>query len=354
MKLLRLPGLIDPHVHLRDMGQNEKEDFFTGTSAALAGGFTTVIDMPNNPTPITTRERLEEKIKIAKQKVVCDIGFYFGTLGDNLNEFKNLRTNHTYLVHGLKIYLNHTTGNFILDKAKLKEIFAAWPKELPILFHAEEETFDTVLELVKQSPRPVHLCHMTTKYELEHIIEAKEAGLPVTCGVTPHHLFLTEKDTKILGPFGMMKPVLKPQRDVDFLWKHLKAIDVIESDHAPHTKEEKELLPTPFGVPGLETTLPLLLTATHEGRLPIDEIIRLCHTNPAKIFNIPTDKTTFVEVDPNESYEISNKHLFTKNQWTPFNGWKVTGKIRSVTMRGTTAFKNDHLLVSPGWGRLTL
>ena len=112
-------------------------------------------------------------------------------------------------MRGLKIYLNHTTGNFILDKTKLKEIFSRWPTSLPILFHAEEETFDSVLELVKESPRRIHLCHMSTEYELKQIIKAKENGLPVTCGVTPHHLFLTEDDAKSLGPWGMMKPIHK-------------------------------------------------------------------------------------------------------------------------------------------------
>ena len=360
MAYLTLPGLIDPHVHLRDPGQTEKEDFLTGTQAALAGGFTTVIDMPNNTIPITTEERLIEKQKISKEKIVCDVGFYFGTLGDNLDEFSTLQSRFNRgqpqgleaKAKGLKVYLNHTTGNFILDKTKLLEILKSWPKNLPILFHAEEATFDEVLKLLWESPRPIHLCHMSTEYELKKVMEAKEQGLPVTCGVTPHHLFLTQDDEKRLGPYGMMKPRLKPQKDVDFLWKHLSAIDMIESDHAPHTKEEKRGHPVPFGVPGLETTLPLLLTAVKQNRLTIDDVVRLCHTGPKNLLSLTTDKTTGIEIDPSHTYEITNSSLFTKCGWTPFDGFKATGKVKKVVLRGEKVFENDVVLATPGSGHL--
>lgn len=345
---MRLPGLIDPHVHLRTPGQEYKEDFFSGTSAALAGGFTTIIDMPNNVIPITTLERLEAKRQLAKEQIVCDLGFHFGTLGDNVKEFDKVKP----LVHGLKIYLNHTTGNFLLDKSHLEEIFQVWPDDLPILFHAEDETFAEVLEVVRKHPRPIHLCHMSTAFELQKVIEAKNEGFPVTCGVTAHHLFLTEDDAKTLGPFGMMKPVLKSRKDVDFLWRHLSAIDILESDHAPHTIEEKQNTPTPFGVPGLETTLPLLLTAVSEDRLTLDELIRLCHTGPATIFHMPTDKQTYSEIDLEATYEIKNENLFTKCKWTPFDGWKVKGKIRKVVLHGVDAFVGGNIVVPSGTGRL--
>lgn len=150
MSNLILPGLIDPHVHLRDPGQTQKEDFYTGTSAALAGGYTTILDMPNNKVPITTLEKLEKKIKIAKEKIVCDVGFYFGSIGENLGEFEKLffysssererveklslnssrqaRTikNLSSLIFGLKLYLNRTTGNFIIEKNLLESIFTTW------------------------------------------------------------------------------------------------------------------------------------------------------------------------------------------------------------------------------------
>ena len=124
MSLIRLPGLIDPHVHLRDMGEAEKEDFFTGTSAALAGGYTTIIDMPNNKIPITTQGALGEKISLARERILCDVGFYFGSLGDNFEEFENVSSK----VMGLKLFLNQTTGNYLLNPEKLEQIFLTWPK----------------------------------------------------------------------------------------------------------------------------------------------------------------------------------------------------------------------------------
>lgn len=352
MNTITLPGLIDPHVHLRDPGQTDKEDFYSGTAAAIAGGFTTVVDMPNNAIPIMTVAKLKEKQSIAAKQVVSDIGFYFGTLGDNLEEFDLLKQITPKPVLGLKVYLNHTTGGFVLDNKHLLEIFARWPEDLPILFHAEEETFDQVLDVVRKSPRPVHLCHMSTKYELERVIQAKNEGLPVTCGVTPHHLFLSENDEKQLGAFGKMRPPLRTQKDIAFLWKNLNAIDCIESDHAPHTLAEKESDNPPNGIPGLETTLPLLLTAVGEGRLTIDEVVRLCHIGPAKILSLTNDSTTFIEIDLDEEYICDQTTLFSKAKWTPFNGWKMKGRLKKTTIRGKTVFENGKIVTLPGSGRV--
>jgi len=364
MSKLILPGLIDPHVHLRDPGQTQKEDFYTGTCAALAGGFTTILDMPNNKIPIATSAKLDEKIKIAKEKIVCDVGFYFGSLGDNLNEFPKVINK----VAGLKLYLSLTTGGFIIDKNKLEQVFKVWQKisitpsldsagvlsyfEKPILVHAEDKMLDIVIKLAKKLGNKVHVCHISIIEDLKQIINAKEKGLKITCGVTPHHLFLAEHDVKRLGPFGKMKPPLQSKKDQEFLWKNLKYIDVIESDHAPHTIEEKRGKVPPFGVPGLETTLPLLLTAVSEKRLNIKDIIRLCHTNPAKIFNIKTDPETKIEIDPNSSFIIHNSSLFTKCGWSPFNGWKIKGRVKRVFIRGKKVFENGKILAKKGSGKV--
>lgn len=346
--MITLPGLIDIHVHLRTPGQKEKEDFLTGTSAALAGGFTTVLDMPNNKIPITTLDLLEQKMEIAKKNTICDIGFYFGSLGDNLEEFEKIKN----LVFGIKLYLNQTTGNFLIDEEKLKAIYNAWPSDQPILLHCEGETMPMALKVIKATGKKTHICHVSDKDELSQIIQAKQDGLPITCGVTPHHLFLTEEDAKRLGPYGRMKPFLKTQEDVNFLWSNLDSIDIIESDHAPHTKAEKQSDNPPFGVPGLETTLPLLLTAVSENKLTIEDIKRLCHTNPTKIFNIPTDETTYVEVDPYEQYTINDKFLYTKCAWSPFAGKKVKGKLNSVYLRGQKVFENGKILAKKGSGKI--
>lgn len=346
MNKLILPGLVDPHVHLRDPGETEKEDFHTGTSAALAGGYTTILDMPNNRVAITTPDLLREKIAIAKDKIVCNVGFYFGSIGDNLEEFSKVAQQ----TFGLKLYLNETTGNFLIEQNKLETIFSSWTGR--ILVHAEEKMLEEVINMVKTTRHPTHVCHVSRKEELAMIIQSKEENFPISCGVTPHHLFLTEDDTGALGPFGKMKPPLASKNDVEFLWKNLSAIDVVESDHAPHTKGEKQSGTPPYGVPGLETTLPLLLTAMHDGRMTKEDIIRLCFENPAKNFGIKSDNDTRIEIDMDESYDIDNRYLLTKSGWSPFAGWKVKGKVVRVFIRGTKVFEDRKVLVQPGFGRI--
>ena len=344
---LILPGLIDPHVHLRDPGQTHKEDFYTGTCAAVAGGFTTILDMPNNKVPIATLIRLNEKIKIAKGKIVCDVGFHFGSMGDNVDEFKEVGQK----VIGLKLYLSLTTGGFVIPKGKVEKVFRVWSKRKVILLHAEDDTLDFAINLAKEHRNKIHICHISTASDLKQIIKAKGEGLRITCGVTPHHLFLTDQDVKRLGPFGKMKPKLTSKKDQAFLWENLKFIDVVESDHAPHTKEEKGSTNPPFGVTGLETTLPLLLTAVSEKRLSVKDLVRLCHKNPAKIFGIKTDPRTKIEIDIHKSYILNPKSFHSKSKWSPFNGWQVKGKVLRVFIRGKKVFENGKILAKPGSGK---
>lgn len=343
LKIIRLPGLIDIHVHLRDPGQTQKEDFTSGTSAALAGGFTTIVDMPNNAEPITTIDRLKNKRSLAKQKAVSTIGFHYGSLGDNLDSFKEAAP----LSVGLKLYLNNTTGGYLLDVAFLKKIYAVWPKKKVVLLHVEEDVIDIAIESMKDLKRPVHVCHMPSKEILEKIINAKRSGLPITCGVCPHHLFLTNEDVDKLGNYGRMLPALKTKEDQQYLWDHLDDIDIFESDHAPHTHQEKA--DGAHGVPGLETTLPLLLTAENQGKITRQQIIEKCHTNPARIFNIPTSDNTYTEVSL-EEYTISNDKLFTKCGWSPFEGQKVIGKVVKTVIDGKTCFENGKIIAKPGEG----
>ena len=342
---ITLPGLIDAHVHLRDPGQTHKEDFTTGTSAALAGGFTTVLDMPNNINPIFSVAALKQKIDLAQQKAVCDIGFYYGSQGENLDTFAEA----SELAIGLKLYLNVTTGNYLMDPSYLKKIYAAWPSHLPVFLHAEEDVIDIAIESLKGLDRPVHVAHMPSREILEKIITAKKSGLPVTCGVTAHHLFLNDKDAERLGVYGQMKPSLKPQADVDYLWEHLDYIDIFESDHAPHTHEEKK--DGAFGVPGLETTLPLLLTAERDGKITREQIIDKCYHQAVKIFGLKTDDSTTVELAM-EEYEISNDGLQTKCGWTPFVGQKVIGKVQKVIIRGNVVYENGKVIAKPGSGQV--
>lgn len=345
--LIKLPGLVDLHVHLRDPGQTHKENFYTGTRAALAGGFTTVIDMPNNARPITSKQALDIKIKSAVRQTVSDIGFHFGSLGDNLDEFERVKD----LVFGLKLYLNVTTGGYLLDKSYLEKIYNAWPATKPILVHAEADVVGLVMQVAEATGHPTHVCHISSKAELEPVLAAKKNGLPVTAGVTPHHLFLDEDDAKRLGVFGGVKPSLKPKADQDFLWNHLDEIDVVESDHAPHTKNEKEDGSAPFGMPGLETTLAMLMGAVRDGKIEMADIERLCATGPRKILELTNEADTYILVE-RADYKIAGDKLTTKAKWTPFEGMIAGGRVKKTVIRGTTVFENGQVVAQAGSGQV--
>lgn len=337
---IRLPGLVDVHVHLRDPGQTDKEDMTTGTRAAVAGGFSTVFDMPNNAEPVVTIERLKRKIEIAREKSFCDIGFHYGTLGDNLDTFAEAAE---YAV-GLKVYLNNTTGGYKLDVSRLRDIYEAWPEHRPVFLHTEEDTIATAMESLKGLKRHVHICHLPSRAVLEEVIKMKRAGYPVTCGVTPHHLFLTENDVERLGVYGMMKPPLKSQADVDYLWEHMDDVDLIESDHAPHTHADKQA--GAFGVPGLETTLPLLLQAERDGKISREQIIDKLHTTPSRLFHLDISDDTYVELEPTE-FTISNEGLETKCGWTPYTGMTGYGKLKTNVLRGTKLYDDGTFSERP-------
>jgi carbamoyl-phosphate synthase/aspartate carbamoyltransferase/dihydroorotase len=334
MALKKFPGLIDIHVHLREPGATHKEDFLTGSRAAVAGGFTFIIDMPNNPFPTFSLKALKEKIALSK-KAVCAVGFNFGTNGKNLSFFKAAFSHQR--IFGLKVFLNHTTGDFLIGDPKVLEtIFAAWESPKPIMVHAEGEKVTECIALAKKYGRRLHICHISQKEEVEMVRKAKKRKLKVTAGVTPHHLFLIDKDVEKLGPFAMMKPPLGTKRDQDALWQGLSegTIDLVESDHAPHTKQEKLAEKPAFGVPNLETTLGLLFKAVHDNKISEKDVIRLLYTNPKKIFNIPEQKNTYIELDPAKPYLVGENGYQTKCGWSPFDKWQVYGKVESVTLHG--------------------
>lgn len=351
MGQITLPGLIDLHVHLRDPWQLQKEDFYTGTSAGLAGGFTKVFDMPNNEIHITTEELVDKKIASAKKKTVADVGFYFSSLGKkNISEFNKVFDK----VCGLKLFITTTTNmqgaRGLNDIKELTEICRAWPKGKPILFHAEDDSVNMGLEAARHSGKHVHFCHISSRQELEPILVAKSEGLNVTCGVTPHHFFLSTTDKEKLGPMGNMLPSLKSPADQKFLWDNLDAIDVFESDHAPHTQDEK-VAANSYGVPGLETMLPLFLTAEQAGRLSRTKLIESLYKKPAEILGIKAEEETKIEVDMSE-YEIKNEDLKTKCGWSPFAGRKVVGKVKKVFIRGNLVYKDGKVLAKPGSGKV--
>ncbi|HUS14302.1 MAG TPA: amidohydrolase family protein [Chloroflexia bacterium] len=347
---VRLPGLVDVHVHLREPGSEQKEDFATGTRAALAGGITTVLDMPNNPgAPTITAAALADKRARAAAATCCDIGFHYGATPLNLDTFAEVAP----AVFGLKLYLDHTTGTLLVERLdSLLAICAAWPADKPLLVHAEERTVAAVLGVLATQPRRVHFCHVSLGSEIRMIAAAKERGLPITCEVAPHHLFLSDADLPRLGPYGMMKPPLRTGADVDALWRHLPVIDMIATDHAPHTRAEKESDTPAYGVPGLQTALPLMLTAVAGSRLTLDRLVELMATTPRRVFGLPEDADTYVEVDPLDPWILSDAEQLSKCGWTPFSGMAVRGRICRVVLRGREVVRDGTVRATPGSGRV--
>ncbi len=346
---MRLPGLIDVHVHMREPGGTHKEDWDSGTAAALAGGFTAVLAMPKTQPPITTAEALAASLDAARAKARCDYGQYLGAGPDNVAAAAALAGR----VPGLKMYLDQTYGPLRLDDMTLWMAHCAhWPRHLPIVAHAEGRTLAAIILVAALYDRPMHLAHVSRREEILLIRAAKARGLPVTCEVTPHHLFLSDQDLSGLGPGrSEVRPRLATPADRQALWDNLEVIDCFATDHAPHTAVEKDGLNPPPGFPGLETALPLLLTAVAEGRLTADDLIARLVTNPRRIFGLPVQPDTWIEVDETATWEIRGAELRSRCGWTPFEGRQVRGRVRRVILRGQEAYCDGQVLARPGTGK---
>ncbi len=327
--MIVLPGLIDAHVHLRTPGQTHKEDLDSGTRAALAGGFTRLLDMPNTTPPIVDAATLDAKLAQIDAAAHCAVGQFLGGTAGNTTSAARLADRTV----GLKLYLDQTHGPLLLsDVQDAIAHMRNWPGVVAV--HAEGWRLVAAIGLARLLDRPVHCCHVARAVEIALIRRAKESGAPVTCEVTPHHLYLTEEDARRLGPLGYMRPALGSAADRAALWANLDIVDCVASDHAPHTLAEKQGADPPPGVPGLETTLPLILTAVHEGRLSLERAVELLYEGPRRIYGLPVQPGSGVEVDLNASYTLGEAPLHTKCGWTPFAGMRVHGRVRRVALRG--------------------
>jgi len=338
-KVMKFPGLADVHVHLRVPGGEQKEDYRTGSAAALAGGFTTLMTMPNTNPSVTTADGWRAAQKQANDDSSCDVVIFMGVSMASIENLPVLGK----VAPALKLYMDLTYGDLRIEGLEnLERIAELWPRDKVLALHAEGESVRIGLELAEKFNRRMHFCHISRKAEIEWIAEAKGRGLPVTCEVTPHHLFLTYADAVRLGSLGDMRPCLASQSDMEALWSHINTtVDCIASDHAPHTLAEKKVSQNPPpGVPGLESTLPLLLNAAAEGRISYDRIIALLSTNPRRIYSLPVQPDTWVEIDTDESYEFPDHQLYTKCAWSPFSGTHVKGKILRVVLRGREVVSN--------------
>jgi len=366
MTIVRMPTLVDAHVHVREPGYEQKEDFYSGTAAAVAGGVVAILDMPNTKPPTDTPERLRAKAKLAQAKAVCDVGLFVGATTTELDAYLPAAEK----ACGLKIYVSDTFGSLRIESLDLlHRFFRTWAERAaqlggyrsrgvagglgPIAVHAEELMLPVCLALANLYGTPLHIVHVSRRSEIELIRKAKEQGYWVTCEATPHHLFLTQEDAARLGPFGDMRPRLVTADDVAALWENMAFIDLIATDHAPHTLQEKRgQEAAPPGVPGVETMLPLLLTAVHDGRLSLDDVIERCAHAPRRIYGFSEPDGSFIEVDVDDDYQLSDEEMRTRVGWTPFAGRRVRGRVKRVVLRGDELFVDGQLRAAAGSGKV--
>ncbi len=359
--LTLFPGLIDPHVHFRTPGLEHKENWMSGAQAAIRGGITTVFDMPNTQPPSTTKERiLEKKQLIDAQLKEIDIPLRYQLyLGADKNHFDEIYKCKANIV-GIKVFMGSSTGELLMDdESSLHAIFSlAKSLDLVVAVHAEDEEIirqrkelfsgqtdpqihsklrcreaaiaatTRAIKLAQLYHTRLYILHVSTKEEVELIAQAKKEKVSVFGEVTPHHLFLSEESYKKFGTKVQMNPPLRTQEDAEALWSGIQrgAIDTIGSDHAPHTLEEKNKPYglAPSGIPGVETTFPLLLDAHHQGRITLSQIVRLMRERILEIFRIPSNDD-FVLVDLNKIKKVEDHELKTRAGWSPYAGWELKG-----------------------------
>lgn len=355
------PGLIDPHVHFRTPGHEYKENWESAALAAITGGYTTVFDMPNTLPPTITKEYFHEKKALIDSQlrninIPLRYELFFGADKLHLHEIERVKDD----IIGIKVFMGCSTGNLVIDDDEsLHAVFKiAAQFNLVVAVHAEDEHMmrERKIKYQERKDYPVHsrirdvdvavsavskaislarlygtrlyILHLSTQPEIELVKKAKEEGLPVFAETTPHHLFLNEDHYENLKGRAVVNPPLRTKEHNSALFAAINegVIDTIGSDHAPHTPSEKAKPygECPSGIPGIETTLPLLLTAYHEGLLTLEKIVSLTSTRPREIFGLP-ENDDVVLVDLHQKKEVREDQLKTKCGWSPFAGRILQG-----------------------------
>jgi dihydroorotase len=392
--LLVLPGLIDEHVHLRDEGKAYKEDFVSGTSAAAAGGFTTVLDMPNNEPVTMSVATLRDRMALASRRTFVNIGL-FSEFPRKISELQDIVSEGAV---GFKLFMGSQIGGLNVDEDEaiqdaLKEVA---PLKVPIAVHAEDKTLlsanesklrqakkvspvafgqahseevelraiERLIKISASTEVRLHFCHVSTAKGLEAISEAKKTGRKVTCEVTPNHLLLSASDLSRYGQLVIMAPPLRDKDQVKALWKGVEegAIDTVGSDHAPHATNEKaasSIWDVKVGVPGLETTLPLMLTEIRKNRLSFARVVGLLAEKPAEIFGLKDcgqleqGKNADISiVDFNEKFKVESSKFKSKAKFSPYEGWEVFGRPVKTYVNGNLVFDDGEIVAKAGSGSI--
>jgi dihydroorotase len=356
--LTLLPGVIDPQVHFREPGLEHKEDLFTASCACAKGGVTSFLEMPNTRPLTTTQSALDDKLRRAADKCLVNYGFFIGATPENLPDLLDAQP-----TCGIKIFMGSMHGQLLVDEeAALEPIFAKGTRLIAV--HAEDQArinqrrqeyagisdptihstiqdnqaalnaTQLALKLSKKYQRRLHILHLSTAEEAELLREDKPSW--VTAEVTPQHLLLNTSAYEKIGTLAQMNPPLRSPHDNDVLWQALLdgVLDFIATDHAPHTLEEKaQPYPnSPSGMPGVETSLPLMLTQAMQGRCSVAQVANWMSTAVAKAYGIPKKgaiapgyDADLVLVDLENYRPVLREELLTKCRWSPFEGWNLTG-----------------------------
>ncbi len=371
-----LPGVIDPQVHFREPGLEHKEDLFTASCACARGGVTSFLEMPNTRPLTTTQVALDDKLQRAASKCLVNYGFFIGATAENLPDL--LQANPT---PGIKIFMGSMHGQLLVDQdSALESIFAQGARLIAV--HAEDQerikqrrqefagiktcavhsqiqdnlaallATQLALRLSKKYQRRLHILHLSTAQEADLLRQDKPSW--VTAEVTPQHLLLNTDAYEKIGTLAQMNPPLRSPHDNAVLWQALLdgVIDFIATDHAPHTLEEKaqEYPNTPSGMPGVETSLPLMLTAAMQGRCTIAQVSHWMSSAVAKAYNIPKKgaiapgyDADLVLVDLNTYRRVRREELLTKCGWSPFEGWNLTGWPVCTIVGGQIVYEQGKL-----------
>ncbi|NQE36426.1 dihydroorotase [Microcoleus asticus] len=374
--LTLLPGVIDPQVHFREPGLEHKEDLFTASCACAKGGVTSFLEMPNTRPLTTTQAALDDKLSRAGEKCLVNYGFFIGATAENLPDL--LTANPT---PGIKVFMGSMHGQLLVDgETTLEAIFAKGDRLIAV--HAEDQArinqrrqefagisdvavhsqiqdnqaallaTQLALKLSNKYHRRLHILHLSTGDEAEFLRQEKPSW--VTAEVTPQHLLLNTSAYEKIGSLAQMNPPLREPRDNEILWQALLdgVIDFIATDHAPHTLAEKaqDYPNTPSGMPGVETSLPLMLTQAVEGRCTVAEVANWMSAAVAKAYKIPNKGSIspgfdadLVLVDLDNYRPVVREEMVTKCGWSPFEGWSLTGWPVVTVVGGKVVFENGKL-----------
>ncbi len=375
-----LPGVIDAQVHFREPGMEHKETIATGTRGAVKGGVTTVFEMPNTNPPTVGEAELADKIARARGRAWCDIAFFVGATPENADRLGTLER--LPGTAGVKLFMGSSTGKLLVaedaaiervlrsgsrrvaahceDEARLKDRYALAVEGGEARFHPvwrDEETAlratQRLIGLARKCGRKVHVLHVTTAEEMAFLATAREIA---SVEVTPQHLTLAAPDCyDRLGTLAQMNPPIRDASHREALWRAVAAgvVDVVGSDHAPHTLEEKAkpYPQSPAGMPGVQTLVPILLDHLHKGRLSLERLVELTSKRAAEMYRIRGKGAVaigfdadFTVVDLLAEREITNAWIESRVGWTPFDGMKVTGWPRMTILRGRRVMCDDEIL----------